>query len=60
MKPARPTEVHESGVVVAGWARAVREAGVEPLYSTSWQNAASRAVARKLALVPFGSDVHIT
>ena len=46
--------------VVAAWARAVRAAGVEPLYSTAWHNAASRAVARKLALVQFGSDLHLT
>jgi len=47
-------------IVVAEWARAVRALGAEPLYSTSWQNAASRAVARKLSLVQFGSDLHIT
>jgi hypothetical protein len=46
--------------VVTGWARAVRDAGRVPLYSTSWQNEASRAVARKLALICFGSDLHIT
>lgn len=65
--------VHEAGVdtaaplrgrgyaprVVAAWARAVRALGAEPLYSTSWQNAASRAVARKLGLVVYGTDLHI-
>jgi len=45
--------------VVAAWAAAVRALGAEPLYSTSWQNAASRAVARKLGLVPCGRDLHI-
>ena len=64
-------EAHEAGVetaaeyrgqgcapqVVAEWAQAVRALGIEPLYSTSWANAASRAVARKLALVQFGSDL---
>lgn len=63
-------EAHEAGVetsvdargrglavaVVAGWARAVREAGAEPLYSTSWENTASQAVARKLALIPYATD----
>ena len=44
--------------VVSAWASAMREAGVEPLYSTEWSNAASRAVARKLALVPDGEDLH--
>ena len=46
--------------VVAAWARAVRSLGAEPLYSTGWHNAASRAVARKLGLVHFGSDLHLT
>jgi hypothetical protein len=66
--------VHEAGVdtaapfrgrgyaprVVAAWARAVRALGAEPLYSTDWQNAASRAVARKLGLVPYGTDLSIS
>jgi GNAT superfamily N-acetyltransferase len=70
----RTTTAHEAGVetalpyrgrgyaaqVVAAWARAVRDMGCVPLYSTSWQNEASRAVAGKLALVRFGSDLHIT
>jgi hypothetical protein len=42
------------------WARAVRALGAEPLYSTSWQNAASRAVARKLGLVLYGTDLSIS
>ncbi|HUQ83189.1 MAG TPA: GNAT family N-acetyltransferase [Gemmatimonadaceae bacterium] len=46
--------------VVAAWAEAVRALGAVPLYSTSWQNTASQAVARKLGLVRFGGDLHFT
>jgi hypothetical protein len=46
--------------VVAGWAKAVRALGVEPLYSAVWQNSASRALARAIGLVPVGRDLHIT
>ena len=45
---------------VAAWARAVREANRLPLYSTSWKNTASRAVAEKLGLVRYGTTLHIT
>jgi hypothetical protein len=44
---------------VAGWARAVRERGRTPLYSTWWENAASQAVARKLGLAQYGVDFSI-
>jgi len=42
------------------WARAIRDSGRVPFYSTSWENAASRAVARKLGLVLFGEDIHVS
>jgi len=70
----RTAAAHEAGVetapafrgrgfavpAVAEWARDVRARGCVPLYSTSWDNTASRAVARKLNLLQFGSDLHIT
>ncbi len=46
--------------VVAAWGRAVRAQGGEPMYSTSWDNRASRAVARKLGLVFYGEDLHLS
>jgi len=46
--------------VVAGWARSVRSLGAVPLYSTSWENTASQAVAKKLHLVLYGADFHVT
>jgi hypothetical protein len=67
-------EGHEAGVetlsdfrgkgyapeAVAGWAAAVAEMGCIPLYSTSWENTASQAVARKLEAICYGVDFHIT
>lgn len=61
-------QAHEAGVetlpefrgngyaktVVLEWARLVRKTGAIPLYSTSWENAASQAVARKLGLKCYG------
>jgi RimJ/RimL family protein N-acetyltransferase len=43
----------------AAWARAVRAAGLEPLYSTEWRNRASRGVAARLGLIPYGVDLHL-
>ena len=45
--------------VTAAWARAVRAEGRLPLYSTSWDNLPSRAVARKLGLVLYGADLSL-
>ena len=45
---------------VACWARAVQRSGRIALYSTSWQNAASQRVARKLRARLYGEDWHVT
>ncbi len=45
--------------VVAAWAGRVQALGAAPFYSTSWDNLASRAVARRLGLVLAGVDFHV-
>ena len=45
--------------VTLGWAHAIRATGRVPLYSTWWGNAASRATARSLGLLPYAEDWHI-
>jgi len=42
--------------VTAAWALAIRASGRIPLYSTSWTNGPSLAVARKLGLIAYASD----
>ncbi len=46
--------------VAQGWAAATRSTGRMPLYSTSWSNHASQAIARKLSAVQYGADYSIT
>jgi hypothetical protein len=41
------------------WAQEVRAKGRVPFYSTSWDNAASLAVAGKLDLIALGEDIHL-
>ncbi len=66
--------VHEAGIetlpdyrgqghattATAAWAAAITRLGAVPLYSTNWQNEASRGVAGKLRLRLTGVDFHIT
>ena len=42
--------------VTAAWARAIEATGRVPIYSTSWTNSASLALARKLSLDLCASD----
>jgi GNAT superfamily N-acetyltransferase len=43
----------------AAWARAVRERGIIPLYSTGFSNIASQRVAAKLGLRRYGASVSV-
>jgi predicted GNAT family acetyltransferase len=42
-------------LVTRFWAKAVREMGAVPLYSTSWKNTVSQRVAGKLKLYHYGN-----
>ena len=45
--------------VVAAWRDAVRASGGTPLYSTSWDNLASRGVAARLRLIPYAETLSL-
>lgn len=47
------------GQAVAAWANTLLASGRVPIYSTSWDNAASQAVARKLGLPLFGAELSL-
>ena len=46
--------------VVAAWRHAVEADGRVPLYSTSWDNAASLGIARKLGLIPYAETLSLS
>jgi len=48
-----------AAIATAAWARAMRDRGVIPLYSTAWQNLASQRVAAKLSLIRYGASLSI-
>lgn len=48
-----------AALVTAAWAKAIRADGITPVYSTSDDNLASQAVARKMGLRQVGWDVSI-
>jgi hypothetical protein len=46
--------------VANAWAAEVQRQGRIALYSTSWDNFASQSIARKLQLVQYGTDIHMS
>lgn len=49
-----------AAAVVSAWRAAIEEAGRTPLYSTSYDNTASRAVARRLGLRQYAETFSLT
>ncbi|HEY3111795.1 MAG TPA: GNAT family N-acetyltransferase [Chloroflexota bacterium] len=49
-----------ASAAAAAWAAAVRGRGLLPLYSTGWDNLASRGVARRLGARLYGEDLSLT
>lgn len=49
-----------AAATTCGWAAALRAMGRQPLYSTSWTNTASQAVAAKLGAVQYAVEFSIT
>jgi len=47
-------------LVVSAWCDAVQREGRRPLYSTTWDNEASRAIARTLGLIPYADTLALT
>lgn len=46
-------------VAVAGWAAAIHALGILPMYSTSWDNYASQAIARRLGMREYADSCWI-
>jgi GNAT superfamily N-acetyltransferase len=48
-----------AALVVSAWRDAVEREGCEPLYSTTWDNLASRAIAAKLRLIAYAETMSL-
>ncbi|MEQ8858184.1 MAG: GNAT family N-acetyltransferase [Pseudomonadales bacterium] len=48
-----------AAAAVAAWAQELRRGGIMPLYSTSWNNLASQAVARRVGFQAFGWEYRV-
>jgi hypothetical protein len=49
-----------AAAVTSAWGQEIHASGLIPLYSANWTNEASRGVARRLGLIPFGTDASWT